>query len=328
MLMKIISSMLSFRKNQPGVSRNQKTCQSSLPVLALFLVASILLVCCGCTTDQEDRTHSKENLTIACTIPPEEEFIKAIGGDSVSVLVMVPPGASPHTFEPTPSQIAALESADLYVALGSGIEFEKQWISRIQELYPDMVVVNLSEKITLIPESEHHHEEESTLPEGEEESMDPHIWLSPRNAGIMVEEIGTAMSELRPGKKEEYNQNKDTYISRLSELDASIRDALRDLPSRIILVYHPAFGYFCQDYNLTQVAVEEGGHEPSAKSLADLISHAKTEHIKLVFTEPETSTRGAETLAKEINGTVVQISPLSGAYISNMQYIADTIAGI
>jgi zinc transport system substrate-binding protein len=296
-------------------------------LLVIAVLVSVAL-CSGCTgkdISQTPDTDSVKNLTIACTIPPQEEFIRAIGGESVNVLVMVPPGASPHTFEPTPTHISGLETADLYMTLGSGIEFENRWISRIAEMFPHLPLVNSSERIQLRKGTGHHHEDES--PGSDEESSDPHIWLSIRNSAEIVNITCDALTELRPSQKDAFEKNRDLYLTRLFELDTQIQNTLADIPTRTILVYHPAFGYFCQDYNLTQIAVEEGGQEPSARSLAALIEKARDEHITLVFSEPEFSTQGAETLAAEIHGTMVLISPLSGEYLKNMQYIADSIAG-
>ncbi|NLV27578.1 MAG: zinc ABC transporter solute-binding protein [Methanomicrobiales archaeon] len=283
----------------------------------IFLV-SFLLLTSGCINSTLD-THGSDDLTVACTIPPQEEFIRAIAGESnISVLVMVPPGASPHTFEPTPSQIAELEQADLYVALGSGVEFENRWIERIRELYPELTIVNSSRTIPLLSGSGHGDEEKGT---------DPHVWMSLTNAATIVRETCEGIVEIEPGRKDLYEQNRDTYLEQLNQVDGLIHNSLQDLSSRTILVYHPSLGYFCRDYDLTQMAAEEAGHEPSAQGLADVITRAKTLGITFIFAEPETSTRQAETLAKELNGTVILISPLAGNYLENMQEIAQKIAG-
>jgi len=299
----------------------------SIPVFLLIM----FLILTGCTSQQKEASVAEDKvLNIACTIPPEEEFIRAIGGDRVNVTLMVPPGASPHTFEPTPSQITALESADLYIALGSGIEFENRWLSKIKKMYPDLKIINGSERIMLLPNTPHHHEEEENdhhEEEAEEEGpTDPHVWLSPKNAAVIVNATCDALSDLKPELKEEFSHNRDIYLDELGALDTSIRKSLDNIPSRTILVYHPAFGYFCRDYNLTQLSIEENGHEPTGKGIGEVISDAKAANITLVFSEPESSQQGAVTLAKEINGTVVMISPLSGDYLKNMQHIADSIA--
>lgn len=312
--MKKISYKLNCRKL---FGKNVFT-KNLLSQWSFILLVSFLLLTSGCISSTPD-TWDSEDLIVACTIPPQEEFIRAIAGESnVSVLVMVPPGASPHTFEPTPSQIAELEHADLYVALGSGVEFENRWIERIQKLYPDLKVVNSSRTIPLLSGSGHGDEEKGT---------DPHVWMSLTNAATIVRETCDGMVEIEPGRKDLYEQNRDNYLARLNQVDDSIHNSLQDLSSRTILVYHPAFGYFCRDYNLTQMAAEEAGHEPSAQGLAVLITKAKTLGITFIFAEPETSTRQAETLAKELNGTVILISPLAGNYLENMQEIAQKIAG-
>ena len=300
--------------------------KNQLVILILFCIMCLFAGCSDKDTHNQISQETDNHLTIACTIPPQEEFIKAIGGDSVTVQIMVPPGASPHTFEPTPSQISHLENADLYIILGSGIEFENRWISRIRTMFPNLILVNSSERIQLRHESEDHHHESSSDSEDQEESIDPHIWLSIKNTMEIVNTTCDAMSQLRPSQKGVFEQNRDRYLARLITLDSKITETLTTIPSRTILVYHPAFGYFCQDYNLTQLAVEEEGKEPSSQSLAKLIAKARSENITLIFTEPEFSTRGAETLATEINGTLVLITPLSGEYLTNMQHIADSIA--
>lgn len=308
---------------------------SSNPGFFLLVISLILfIIFTGCTTPQ-NATTSEENkvIRVSCTIPPQEEFIRAVGGDKVQITVMVPPGASPHTFEPNPSQIASLESADLYLALGSGIEFEERWLSKIREMYPNLIIVNLSENITLLPNTEHNHEEiiagnaDETGSEHEGEgATDPHVWLSLKNAAVIVNATCDGLSNIKPDKKDEFVHNRDIYLNSLSDLDKSVRKSLENIPSRIILVYHPAFGYFCRDYNLTQLSIEKNGHEPTGKTLGDIIKTAREENITFVFTEPEFSPKGAEILAKEINGTVVLISPLAGDYLKNMQYIAESMA--
>jgi len=278
----------------------------------------------GCT-EQTTRSAS-EPLVIACTIPPQEEFIRAVAGDNpVSVLVMVPPGANPHTYEPTPSQIAQMESANLYLALGSGIEFENRWLSQIRSMYPNLSIIMTAEQIDLIP-ADHLHEEHEDPQHHDEQGMDPHVWLSLQNTARIVNKTADAMVHERPYMRDVFYANRDRYTSQLFEVDHTIRSTLKSLQNRAILVYHPAFVYFCRDYNLTQIAIEENGREPSAQHLAAIITQAQNEGIRLIFAEPESSTKQAETLARELNGTVVLISPLAGNYLENMQRIADHIA--
>ncbi|NLL11468.1 MAG: zinc ABC transporter solute-binding protein [Methanomicrobiales archaeon] len=300
----------------------------AITLLFLLLSWSVLLsASCGCMAN--DKEPSLHQPVIACTIPPQEEFIKEVAGDyPVKILVMVPPGSSPHTFEPTPSQIAGLESADMYIALGSGIEFENRWISRIKQTYPSLRVVNLSENINFCSQAGPIRDITVTSGDDAGAGCDPHMWLSLKNAAIIVNTTAEELAVLEPDMKENFFKNRDNYNQRLADADRKIRKSLEDLKTRTVLVYHPAFGYFCRDYNLTQMAVEEDGREPSSRQLADLIIRARSEGINIVFTEPEGSTRQAETLARELNGTMVLISPLAGNYLENMQQIAEKISGI
>lgn len=301
-------------------------------MILLFFIILFVTLTSGCTEKTVEIAGNKDDvIVVACTIPPQEEFIKAIGREKVRVLVMVPPGASPHTFEPSPSQISGLENAEVYFTLGSGLEFENRWLSRVREMYPSLKLVNSSQGITFLTGEEDTQEDSKAPGQRHDESLegkDPHVWLSIRNAEKIVNTTCDTLSGLRPANRDIFEKNRDDYLAKLSQLDSRIINVLTPLPSRNVLVYHPAFGYFCRDYNLTQISVEEGGHEPSAKSLAALIDRARSEKIKMVFSEPEFSTRGAEKLAQEINGTLVLISPLSRDYIKNMGQIADRISGL
>ena len=328
--MKKISCQLDFDP------REHKRCEhhfSSVFVGVGIILPLLCIVLSGCVDTGTD-VNLADTFTIACTIPPQEEFIRAVAGNTdVTVHVMVPPGSSPHTFEPAPSQIKELESADLYIALGSGIEFENRWLDRIAGMYPDLPIINTSYTVLPLTGTEYHHTPvivpvtDDDIGDNHEVGKDPHVWLSLNNAGIMVREIGMAMSAKRPELLDTYRKNQDIYLEQLNRTDTNIRRSLEILPSRTVLVYHPAFGYFCQEYNLTQIAVERDGHEPSAKALASLIDEARSNNISLVFAEPESSTREARTLAGEINGTMLLISPLAGNYLENMQDIADKIGG-
>ncbi len=313
-----------------GMAEIQETPHRTGCGILLFLVLCwlVLLVgICGCT--DQHKISSSHPLFVACTIPPQEEFIRAVAGDyPVSVLVMVPPGASPHTFEPTPSQIAGLESADLYIALGSGIEFENRWMERITRTYPDMPVINASHDIVVHRAAHAHEQEGEPVHQESHEGVDPHVWLSLQNAARIVNTTAEAMADIRPDMRDTFFKNRDMYVRNLTDVDQNIRESFMDLKTRTILVYHPAFGYFCREYNLTQMAVEENGREPSAQQLAHLITQAKSMGIRIVFAEPEGSTKQAETLARELNGTMVLISPLAGNYLENMRQIAEKISGL
>lgn len=287
--------------------------QGAIPMTLAAMILAVLLAAAGCTA-AERAAPNADTITVAVTIPPQAEFAEAVGGDRVSVVVMVPPGASPHTYEPTPGQLAEVSRAALYAKVGSGIDFERAWMEEIAGLNPGMQIVDCSEGVELIAG-------------GEGEGADPHIWTSPRNADVMVANICTGLCSVDPEYCDYYRQNAAAYEENLSALDREIGAAVAGMQNRQILVYHPAWTYFAHDYNLTQVAIEEEGKEPTPQGIQHLIQEAKEKKITVIFAEPEFSTRSAEAIAAEIGGEVVLVSPLERDYIGNMRTVAAAFAG-
>jgi zinc transport system substrate-binding protein len=232
--------------------------------------------------------------------------------------VVVPPGADPHTFEPTAGELVRLSDNTLYFRIGPGLlPFEDILIGRLQEIEPGIRVIDSSEGITLLT---------STDPD-EKGSPDPHIWLSLRNAEIMTAHVRDALIEADPDNAADYRAKSDEYISRLREADSEIGQALSGSGVHTILVTHPSWGYFARDYGLTQVAIGEEGKEPTARELEQLVNLAEKQKIRVIFAEPEFSVRGAEVLAAEINGTVVMVDPLAEEYLENMRHVAAAFEG-
>jgi zinc transport system substrate-binding protein len=295
----------------------------------LFITSSVVLSA-SCTQETEE-THK---LGVAVTILPQAEFVENIGGDKVNVTVMVPPGASPHTYEPTPSQMADLSEAALYAKVGSGVEFELAWMDKLISQNKDMLVVDCSKGIqlqTMVGAEEHEHKEdmyedheheheEDMYEEHEHEhrAMDPHIWMSPQNARIMVQNIADGLIQVDPDNRAFFKQNRDAYLQKLEQLDLDIRESLSEVKNRVFMVYHPAFGYFASAFNLTMLPVEADGKEPTPAGLQHLIEQATQHNIHVVFAEPQFNPQSAEVIADAINGRVVLIDPLAKDYINNI----------
>jgi len=272
----------------------------------------------GC--NQKNETMGKT--IVAVTLLPQAGFVEAIGGDKVEVVVMVPPGASPHTYEVTPDQMTQLSKAKMYAKVGSPVEFELAWMDKLIAQNKAMLVVDCSKGVQLMEmtEEEHEHEAEAES-DHEHEGLDPHIWLSVKNAKIMAQNICDGLVQMDAANKTYYEKNCADYLAKLAELDSELADDLSGVTNRHFIVFHPAFGYFARDYNLTQIAVEQGGKEPEAEYIVRLIEEAKEHDIKVIFVSPQYSTKSAETIAKEIGGRVVVIDPLSKDFIENMRNI-------
>ena len=268
-----------------------------------------------------------QTLSVFVSILPQAYFVERIGGDRVSVEVMVKPGQDPHTFEPTPQQMARLASADAF--FGIGVEFENTLIPRIQSTMKELALVDCREGIHLRQMEANGHHEGDEAGEGhteeEHEGTDPHIWLSVRNAIRFSATMHEALVRLDPDGKETYDRGYRDLVEDLEALDRRIAGLLEPVEGKTFFVFHPSFGYFADDYGLNQVAVETGGSQPSARQLARLIEEAREQGVQVLFVQPQFSQKSAETIAAEIGGAVVPIDPLARDYIDNLEKMARAV---
>jgi zinc transport system substrate-binding protein len=269
--------------------------------LILIGILAILAISLG------PKAETTDKIAVVVSILPQAEFAEGVGGDKVTVTVMVPPGHDPHTYAPAISQLAGVSQARLYAEVGSGIDFELSYMHRIVEANKDMLLVNCSEGIEFI-------------------ENDPHIWLSPRNAKIMVENICDGLTQVDPQNRDYYIQNENKYLAKLDMLDTAINATLAGVTNRWFLVDHPAWAYFARDYDLTQLAIEIEGKTPSPKDLADVEQEAKEHDINVVFASPEFDVKIAQNVAEAIGGTVAFADPLARGYINNMYQVRDELA--
>jgi len=266
------------------------------------------------------------------SILPEKTFVKAIGGDMVNVALMVLPGDSPHTYEPKPSQMKDIAKADLYFAMG--VEFEKVWLGKFQDLNPKMQTIDLSERIEKREMQAHHdheHHEPSTGSvdddEHEEHSTDPHIWTAPGNVQVIAENIYRALSKHDPQNEAYYKKNLEAFSAKVAQTDNQIKKILSDTPKGSkFMVFHPSWGYFAHAYGLEQLPIEIEGKSPKPKELIHLIREAREEKVKAIFTQPEFSDSVAKVMAKELGIKVIKVSPLNPKWSENLINIAHAIA--
>jgi len=285
---------------------------TSISILILILITVTYFY----TSTGNSTGSSDGKIGVVVTVGPQEEFVKRVGGDRVNVTVMVPPGADPHTYEPLPNQMKQVQDAQIYFQVGSGIEFELTWMDKLTSMNSQMKLVNTSAGIQLVPNTA----------EGEEGS-DPHVWVSPRNAKVMVENIYQSLVQADPENKDYYAKNRDEYLKELDKLDKNITQTLSGKNNTKIMVYHPAWAYLCRDYNLQQISIEQAGKEPTPQNIASLVDTARNENIKVIFVSPEFSTSNAQVIASEIGGKVVVVDPLSQNYLENMKKVAGAFAG-
>ncbi len=292
-------------------------------------------------------------LSVFATVVPLATFVERIGGDQVRVQPMVRAGQNPHTYDPTPRQVAALADADLYVRVGMSLE--DAWLPRIRATNPGMRILDARDGLPLrqtgpvqeldapqapgvsgpgnAREDDAHDHDGEHDPGGhaghahDPDAQDTHVWTSPRLARSMGAGIRDALIGLRPSQRDTFNANYARFAADLDALDAEIRARLAPVEQRRFMVFHPAWGYFADTYVLTQVAVEYQGKEPGARALAGLIDRARTDGIRVVLVQPQMSPRSAEQIATAIGGRVESIDPLSADYFGTLRQLTELIAG-
>ncbi len=279
----------------------------------LLLIIAVTMISCGTS-----KTNESSSPTISVSILPQKYFVEKIAGDLFEVNVMIPPGASPATYEPTPAQIISLSKTDLYLKIGYTI-FEIAWMEKLASANKEMNIVDLSENVDLIMEEHHHHGSH------DHGSVDPHIWMSPKNAKIISANVFDALSEAYPEHRAILEENFKVLVSELDSLDTYIMNEFAALDSRSFMTYHPALSYFARDYQLNQHPMELEGKTPSSAYLKNLVDLGKEEGIKVLFLQMQFDQHNAEVLAKEIGAEIVQINPLDPEWYQQMLFITEKI---
>jgi len=288
-----------------------------LAVLFTLVLVTFTLGGCGgapLRQAQDIATPGVGKVKVAVSIAPLADLAQEVGGEHVTVTTLVPPGASPHTYEPTPAQVREVAEADVLALIGLGFEF---WAEDIIEsaANPDLIVVYTSEGIEVI----HEHEGRET--------GNPHVWLDPRNAMVQVRHIREALIEADPAHQSEYEANAEAYLAQLEALDEEIAAQVATWSHREFIAFHPSWVYFARRYGLVQAAVIERtpGKEPSPVEVAEIIETARHIRARAIFAEPQFSPKAAETIAADSGAQVLFLNPLGGAegptsYLEMMRY--------
>ena len=263
-------------------------------------------------------------IPVFVSIPPQAYFVERIGGNDVSVEILLLPGKSPATYTPSPDQISKLSKAKLFFRIG--VPFENPLIPKIGSMSKNLSVIDTRKGIRLrkiesgLGNNQNKHESDNSY------GHDPHIWLDPSLVKRQALTIYEALANVEPAEKAEYHANYVALINDLDALDKKIRKALEPVQGDALFVFHPAFGYFADAYGLRQVAVEVEGKAPKGKDLSIFIKRAKKEKVRVVFVQPQFDKTAALKIATAINGAVVSIDPLERNYIHNLEEMAEKVA--
>lgn len=244
-------------------------------------------------------------LRVAATIFPLWDIAREVAGAVAEIVLLLPPGASPHTFEPTPAKMRELAGARVVFVIGHGLD---DWAARMAQGVGVERQVRVDRSIALRRFGGDAHGHGAG-------AVDPHYWLGAANAQAIARTVADELERLAPARRDEVRANLARYLRRLEETDAAIRRLLEGLPSRRIATFHDAFGYFADAYGLEVVAVFEPfpGKEPSPRFVRDFQAKVRAARVRVLFAEPQLALDALRPVARDLGVTLSILDPLGGA---------------
>ena len=293
---------------------------------ALCALLCALLLSCA------DEKPAKE--TVVVSIPPLRTRVAGLLDSAVDVRTLVPSGASPEQFEPSPEDIRALSRAKLLFAVGEN--FESAWLGRVQRQLTSLRVENLGEGLATLrfedededDEHEHRHDDDEHEHHHHHAGADPHVWTDPANLAELSRRAATVLAQVYPERADSVAARLNRQLAELERLDSVLAATLAPARGKAILVFHPAWGYLCNRYGLRQIAIEHAGHSPSPRALAAVVSRAKRERAAAIFVAAQTDKRVAASVAEQLGVPVVEIDPLASDLAASLTATAKAFAGL
>lgn len=303
-----------------------------------IMIVLLLLFTSACSEDSIKEADKAANeagkIKVYASIYPMYDFAKQIGKDKIDLSLMVPPGAEPHSWEPTAKLMAQMEEADVFIY--NGVQME-MWVEKLigSLSNENLIVVEASEGVDLLKLNEYdyhghseklyeledhddhkhekHHEEEQHHDHHYGE-YDPHVWLDPIRAIQQAENIKNALVKADKKNEDFYEENFNEFADRLMKLDKKFREELNNRKLDEIVVAHAAFGYLAERYGLIQIAISglNPQEEPSAAKMVKITELVKEYGIKYIFFEALTSPKLSEVLAKETGAKTSILNPIGG----------------
>lgn len=277
----------------------------------IYIALLIAILCGGCTSR---RPADGEPLYVS--ILPLRSLVQGIVGDDFDIEVLVPPGASPETFEPTPRQFVGLNKARMVFNVGL-IDFETMLLAKVED---QAKVVDLSRGIELIAGTCSHGSHGHTHTHG----IDPHVWTSPRALQKMAENAYEAIREAYPDSVK-YETNYRLLQQELKALDERTAARIAASDVEYFIIYHPALTYYARDYGLRQIAIEADGKEPSAKQLTQIIRQAREDGVRRILYQSQFPASAVEVIARDIDAEYAEVDPLREDVIANIEEITGII---
>ena len=263
-------------------------------------------------------TSAETSSTVLVSVAPHKFFVEKIAQETVQVLLMVPAGASSHTYEPTPRQMIAVSKASIWFRIGE--PFENRAMQALQSHHPDLAIVDLRQGLDLIQTDACGHR--GCCPG----SVDLHFWLSLRQGQIQAKTIADALIKTFPQHAEKYRTNLQNFQKEMEALDQKITAILAPLNKRVILVSHPAYAYFCRDYQLEQYSIEVEGKDPAPQQMTKLLDLARKLKLNSIFVQIQYNNKAAKLVAETLGAKIVVLNPYSEHYFDSLLEIAHAFA--
>jgi len=282
----------------------------------LILLLTIVMILASCQT-----TKKSEEKMVFASILPLQYFADQITGDLYDSEVMVPPGVGPETYNPTPRQMSEMAKSSAFFANGY-LGFEEAYVEKFRSNNPNMLFVNTSDGVELIHAEGHDHGYHA-----HEKGVDPHTWSTPAGARIIAKNIYEGMVKIDPANQSIFKVNLDRLLAKIDSVDTAVKVILASIPSRKFMVFHPALGYFAQEYNLEQLSIEFEGKVPTPRHIQNIVLEAKAHNIRNILIQKEFDVENADIIANETGSKVIQIDPLAYDWPGEIISLAHKMAG-
>lgn len=295
----------------------------------LLVLGTLALTRLGIARRQTLEADAQVRVLVA--VDPLAYLVERVGGERVVVSTLTPTGKDPESFSPTPADLAALASTRLFFRVGLAVE--ERFAKNIASIAPNSRSVDLCENVELLPNpcghnhshpaadgASHSHSHSCSSSE-----LDPHVWTSPAVARRLVEQATAALCEASPENAEFFRTNAATLDAELAALQSELSARLAPFKERTFVVFHPAYGYFADEFHLTQRAVESQGKAPRPRELAELIETARAAGVQAIVVQPEFDRAAAQVVANEIGAELIVHSPLEKDYFVNVRTLTDAL---
>lgn len=332
----------------------------------VLLIGILGLVLTGCGGGEKENPGTGpaqgDKLKVVVTIYPVYDFAGNIGGDRIDLTCLVPPGAEPHEWEPSPRDLAELHKADVFIYCGAGME---QWVAKTMQAInkPGITMIDAGKNIELITGQEHHHHDHEAGGDGrgadhnsgsepagaenahdhdhdadkahedyqgseepagqhiDDTNADPHIWVDPLNAVVMVDNITAGLVQADPGNREYFENNAAAYREQLMALHEDYRKGLAGAKRKEFVTSHAAFGYLAQRYGLVQVPIRglSPEVEPTPTRMAEVVKLVREKEIGYIFFESLVNPKVSEVIAAETGAETLVLNPVGGLTAEEME---------